>query len=97
MTTETKELAVELAAEIARRLQPETVEQIVTLPDAARLLKMQPCSLRQMVYSGRIGYILDGKVYKFKVSELNKYLNDHYTPPKPRDMSGDHWVNPPGV
>lgn len=80
MTDDMKSLAVELAAEIARRLQPETVEPIVTLPDAARFLKMQPCSLRQMVYAGKIGYILDGKVYKFKVSELNKYLNDHYTP-----------------
>lgn len=78
MTDDMKSLAVELAAEIARRLQPETVEPIVTLPDAARLLKMQPCSLRQMVYSGKIGYILDGKVYKFKVSELNHYLNSHY-------------------
>ena len=78
MTTETKELAVELAAEIARRLQPEKVEQIVTLPDAARLLKMQPCSLRRLVYSNKIGYIIDGKVYKFKITDLNKYLNEHY-------------------
>lgn len=78
MNDELKTLAVEIGAEIARRLQPEKVEQIVTLPDAARLLKMQPCSLRRLVYSNRIGYILDGKVYKFKITDLNKYLNEHY-------------------
>lgn len=78
MTDELKTLAVEICAEIARRLQPEKVEQIVTLPDAARLLKMQPCSLRRLVYSNKIGYILDGKVYKFKITDLNKYLNEHY-------------------
>lgn len=80
MNTEMKELAVELAAEVVRALQPEKVEQIVTLPDAARLLKMQPCSLRKLVYTNGIGYIIDGKVYKFKVSDLNAYLNAHYTP-----------------
>jgi len=78
MNDELKTLAVEIGAEIARRLQPEKVEQIVTLPDAARLLKMQPCSLRRLVYSNKIGYILDGKVYKFKVTDLNNYLNLHY-------------------
>ena len=79
MTDDMKELAVELAAEIARRLQPETVEPIVTLPDAARFLKMQPCSLRQMVYAGKIGYILDGKVYKFKViCIINIRIINHY-------------------
>ena len=81
MTEEIKALAVEIGAEIARRLQPETVEPIVTLPDAARLLKMQPCSLRRLVYCGKIGYIVDGKNYKFKVSDLNAYLKDHYSPP----------------
>lgn len=80
MNDELKTLAVEIGAEIARRLQPEKVEQIVTLPDAARLLKMQPCSLRKLVYTNGIGYIIDGKVYKFKVSDLNAYLNAHYTP-----------------
>ena len=78
MNDELKTLAVEIGAEIARRLQPEKVEQIVTLPDAARLLKMQPCSLRRLVYSNKIGYIIDGKVYKFKITDLNKYLNEHY-------------------
>ena len=80
MTDELKQFAAAVAAEVARALQPEKVEQIVTLPDAARLLKMQPCSLRKLVYTNGIGYIIDGKVYKFKVSDLNAYLNAHYTP-----------------
>lgn len=80
MTDELKQFAAAVAAEVVRALQPEKVEQIVTLPDAARLLKMQPCSLRKLVYSNGIGYIIDGKVYKFKVSDLNAYLNAHYTP-----------------
>lgn len=80
MTDELKQFAAAVAAEVARALQPEKVEQIVTLPDAARLLKMQPCSLRKLVYTNGIGYVLDGKVYKFKVSDLNAYLNAHYTP-----------------
>lgn len=80
MTDELKQFAAAVAAEVARALHPEKVEQIVTLPDAARLLKMQPCSLRKLVYTNGIGYIIDGKVYKFKVSDLNAYLNAHYTP-----------------
>lgn len=80
MTDELKQFAAAVAAEVVRALQPEKVEQIVTLPDAARLLKMQPCSLRKLVYTNGIGYIIDGKVYKFKVSDLNAYLNAHYTP-----------------
>ena len=80
MTDELKQFAAAVAAEVVRALQPEKVEQVVTLPDAARLLKMQPCSLRKLVYTNGIGYIIDGKVYKFKVSDLNAYLNAHYTP-----------------
>lgn len=80
MTDELKQFAAAVAAEVVRALQPEKVEQIVTLPYAARLLKMQPCSLRKLVYTNGIGYIIDGKVYKFKVSDLNAYINAHYTP-----------------
>jgi hypothetical protein len=80
MNEEIKALAVELAAEIARVLQPEKVEAIVPLPDAARFLQMKPCTLRKLVYKNRIGFIVDGKNYYFKVSDLNAYLNSHYTP-----------------
>lgn len=82
MNDDVKTLAVELAAELAKRLQPEKVESIVTLPEAARQLRMQPCTLRKLVYNNRIGFIVDGKNYYFKVSDLNRYLNEHYTPSK---------------
>ena len=70
-----------LAAEVIRLVQaPLHVEAIMTLPEAARALKVQPCTLRKMVYTGRIGYIADGKNLKFKVSDLNAYLENHYKP-----------------
>ena len=80
MSDELKTFAAAFAAEVVRAMQPEQVEPIVTLADAARALKMQPGSLRKLVYPGKIGYVLDGKVYKFKVSELNAYLARHYVP-----------------
>ena len=88
MTDELKTFAAAVAAEVVRAMKPEQVEPIVTLPDAARSLRMQPGSLRKLVYAGKIGYILDGKVYKFKVSELNAYINRHYTAAEPLREAG---------
>lgn len=82
MTEELKALAVEIGAEIAKQLRPPQVESIVALPEAAELLHVQPCTLRRMVYANKIGFIVDGKNYYFKVSDLNAYLNEHYTPAK---------------
>ena len=90
MTDELNTFAAAVAAEVVRAMQPERVEPIVTLPDAARALKMQPGSLRKLVYSGKIGYVLDGKVYKFKVSELNAYINRHYTAAEPLQEAEVH-------
>lgn len=82
VTDELKALAVEIGAEIAKQLRPPQVESIVSLPEAAELLHVQPCTLRRMVYANKIGFIVDGKNYYFKVSDLNDYLNEHYTPAK---------------
>ena len=71
-----------LAAEIAKVLRPERVIEIVPLADAARALRVQPITLRRAVQSGKIGYLWDGKGYFFKVSDLNDYLEKHYTPAK---------------
>ena len=37
-------------------------------------------TLRRMIYGNKIGYVQDGKSYFFKVSDLNDYINNHYTP-----------------
>ena len=80
MTDDMKSLAVELAEEIVKYFRPPQVEAIVPLAEAARMLHMKPCTLRKLVYSNRIGFIVDGKQYFFKVSDLNDYINAHYTP-----------------
>lgn len=82
MTDELKTFAAAVAAEVVRAMQPEKVETIVTLPDAARILNMKPATLRKMVSQGRISYIrdTDGKNLKFKVTDLNRYIDEHYTP-----------------
>ena len=77
-----KALAVDIVSEAIKRLQPPTVEAIVPLAEAAKLLKMQPCTLRNLVYKNKIGFIVDGKSYYFKVTDLNDYINSHYTPSK---------------
>ena len=56
------------------------VEQIMGLPEAAKALNVKPSTLRKMCYQGRIGYISDGKNLKFKVTDLNRYIDEHYTP-----------------
>ena len=63
-------------------IKPPTVEAILPLAEAAKMLKMQPCTLRKLVYANKIGFIVDGKNYYFKVSDLNNYINEHYTPAK---------------
>ena len=79
--TDTATLA-QFAAEVVKLIQPERVEPIVPLAEAAKLLKMQPCTLRKLVYTNKIGFIVDGKSYFFKVRDLNEYINSHYTPSK---------------
>ena len=79
MNTELKTLAAELVAEVLNRFVP-SVETIVALPDAAKALNVKPSTLRKMCYQGRIGYISDGKNLKFKVADLNRYIDEHYTP-----------------
>ena len=77
-----KALAVDIVSEAVKRLKPETVETILPLAEAARALHVQPITLRRMVQSNKIGYLWDGKGYFFKVSDLNDYINSHYTPAK---------------
>jgi excisionase family DNA binding protein len=80
MDAEPKTLDAELVNEVLKRFFVPTVETIVGLPDAAKALNVKPSTLRKMCYQGRIGYISDGKNLKFKVSDLNRYINEHYTP-----------------
>jgi excisionase family DNA binding protein len=79
MNMELKTLATELVAAVLERFVP-TAETIVALPDAAKALNVKPSTLRKMCYQGRIGYISDGKNLKFKVADLNRYINEHYHP-----------------
>ena len=69
-----------IIAEIVQYLRPPTVETIVPFAEAARMLHIKPITLRRMIYGGKIGYVQDGKSYFFKVSDLNEYINKHYTP-----------------
>jgi excisionase family DNA binding protein len=82
-----------LIREVLATFKPPAVETILPLAEAARALHVQPITLRRMVQANKIGYLWDGKGYFFKVSDLNDYLEKHYTPAKPRDASGDHWEN----
>ena len=47
----------------------------LTLPDAARYLSICERTLRQMVYDREIPIFVVGKKYKFKVSELDKWMD----------------------
>lgn len=76
-----------IIAEIVKYFRPPQVEAIVPLAEAARLLHMKPCTLRNLVYRNKIGFIVDGKNYYFKVSDLNDYINAHYTPQKYIDIT----------
>ena len=69
-----------IIAEIVQYLRPPMVETIVPFAEAARMLHVKPITLRRMIYANRIGYVQDGKSYFFKVSDLNDYINKHYTP-----------------
>lgn len=82
------ETLARFAAEVVKLIQPERVEPIVPLAEAAKMLKMQPCTLRNLVYKNKIGFIVDGKSYYFKVSDLNRYIDEHYTP---RDEDRDDY------
>ena len=69
-----------LIREVLATFQPPTVETIVPFAEAAKLLHVKPITLRRMIYGGKIGYVQDGKGYFFKVSDLNAWINEHYTP-----------------
>lgn len=84
--TDTDTLA-KFAAEVVRLIQPMRVEPIIPLADAAKMLHVKPCTLRNLVYRNKIGFIVDGKQYFFKVADLNEYINQHYTPATPETDS----------
>ena len=84
--TDTDTLA-KFAAEVVRLIQPMRVEPIIPLADAAKMLHVKPCTLRNLVYRNKIGFIVDGKQYFFKVADLNEYSNQHYTPAIPETDS----------
>lgn len=84
--TDTDTLA-KFAAEVVKLIQPMRVEPILPLTDAAKMLHVKPCTLRNLVYRNKIGYIVDGKSYFFKVADLNQYINQHYTPANPETES----------
>ena len=71
-----------LLMDFAEAIRPRRVIEILPLAEAASYLHVQPCTLRNLVFKGKIGFIVDGKQYFFKVSDLNDYLNAHYTPAK---------------
>jgi excisionase family DNA binding protein len=75
-----KALAVDIVSEAVKQLKPPAVETILPLAEAAKTLHVKPCTLRRMVEKGKIGFIADAKSYFFKVSDLNAYLEKHYTP-----------------
>ena len=77
--TDTETLA-QFASEVVKLIQPMRVEPILPLVDAAKMLHVKPCTLRNLVYRNKIGFIVDGKSYFFKVADLNEYINQHYTP-----------------
>lgn len=69
-----------LIYEVLSTFRPPVVETIVPFAEAARMLHVKPITLRRMIYGNKIGYVQDGKSYFFKVSDLNDYINKHYTP-----------------
>lgn len=69
-----------ILAEITSALRHQRETEILPLAEAARALHVQPITLRRMVKKGKIGFIADAKSYFFKVSDLNAYLEKHYTP-----------------
>ena len=75
-----EELMKNLIREVLATFQPPKVETIVPFAEAAKMLHVQPITLRRMIYAGKIGYVQDGKGYFFKVSDLNAWINAHYTP-----------------
>lgn len=78
-----------LIREVLATFQPPTVETIVPFAEAAKLLHVKPITLRRMIYGGKIGYVQDGKGYFFKVSDLNAWINKHYTPAGASTCTGE--------
>lgn len=48
--------------------------KILTLPEAAKVLSVHPQTLRQMVKKGKIPYLQFNRYYRFRVSDLVRWL-----------------------
>lgn len=48
---------------------------VLTFRETHEYLKMSPCKLRSMAMDKKIPFIRDGKNMKFRMSDINDYLN----------------------
>ena len=57
------------------------VEKLLTVPEAADRLRLQPSTVRKWIFERRLAYVRVGrKAVRIRESDLEKLLRENYTP-----------------
>ena len=77
----TAEFAAQIAAAVAAEMQKHfVVEPTICLAEAADAIGVSVQVMRQLCREKKIPAIRLEKSYRIKVIDLNRYLDQHYTP-----------------
>jgi excisionase family DNA binding protein len=57
------------------------VEKLLTVPEAAGRLRLQPSTVRKWLFERRLGYVRVGRrAVRIREADIEKLLRDNYTP-----------------
>lgn len=80
MTEDTIQLANIIAAQLAAEMSKHfTVQPTLTLDQAAAELGISNEKMRQLCNAGEIPFIRMDRLYRIKPSDINAYLESHYS------------------
>lgn len=80
MTEDTLQLANIIAAQLAAEMSKHfTVQPTLTLDQAAAELGISNERMRQLCQNGDIPFIRMDRLYRIKPSDINAYLESHYS------------------
>lgn len=79
MNEQTLDLAAEIAARLADRLEKNfQIIPTLTLSQAAEAVGVSDEKMRQLCNEGKIPYIRMDRLYRLKPADINRYLESNY-------------------
>lgn len=69
--------AMKVLMEQMKAIKAPKEDKYLNLEEAARYIKRKPSTLGDLVRNGEIAYIRDGRLLKFTIEDLDRYMMAH--------------------